>query len=334
MFIKLEKFLASSAALAETTNANSSAYAFQRSVQKPSGSPTPTSTDGAAHLIGFLRKSLAALALLGASVTAAQALPIIYANNAGTPHIDVIDAATMSVTREFLVNGGSGNGRGVVVVGNNLYFTLANSGTVFSHNLTTNVEAVAFNVAGSSGLSTIAFDGTAFWIGDYSGTNHAYHYTPSGTLLATISLGNCSAYCDGLEFFLQGGLPRLISNRGDTQSPGIYDIYSTTGALLQSAFITVSQNGRGIAFDGTNFRVAGSNTLSTFNGLTGALISTQNVTGSTMGLNFEDLSVDYQLVLPPPFFRIPGVPEPGTLVLLGTALLGFGAMSGRRKAKQ
>jgi hypothetical protein len=283
--------------------------------------------------IGVLMRRMrlmAMLALIGlVSVPTAWAAPIIYANNAGTPHIDVIDAATMTVMNEFLLNGGSGNGRGVVVVGNTLYFTLANSGNVFTHNLTTNAEAVAFNVAGSSGLSTIAFDGANFWIGDYSGTKNAYNYTPSGTLLSTVSLSLCSSFCDGLEFFLQAGQGRLISNRGDTLSPGIYDVYSTTGAVLQPAFLTVAQNGRGIAFDGTNFRVAGSNTISTFNGTTGALISTQTVTGSTLGLNFEDLSVDYQLVLPPTDTT---VPEPTTLVLLGSGLIGAASRRFRRRS--
>jgi hypothetical protein len=258
----------------------------------------------------------------------AWAGPIIYANNAGSPHIDVIDAATGAVTSEFTINGGAGNGRGVVVVGNTLYYTLASSGNVFTHNLTTNAEAVAFAVAGASGLSTIAFDGTNFWIGDYSGTKNAYNITPTGTLLSTVSLGSCSSFCDGLEFFLVGGQGRLISNRGDTQSPGIYDVYSTSGVLLQSAFITVAQNGRGIAFDGTNFRVAGSNTISTFNGTTGALISTQTITGSTLGLNFEDLSIDYQLVLPPS----DQVPEPQTLSLLTSGLLGVVYFARRRKS--
>jgi hypothetical protein len=266
-----------------------------------------------------------------ASMASMWGAPIIYANNAGSPHIDVIDAATGAITSEFTINGGAGNGRGVVVVGNTLYYTLANSGSVFTHNLTTNAEATAFTVAGSSGLSTIAFDGANFWIGDYSGTKNAYNYTPTGTLLSTVSLGNCTSFCDGLEFFLQGGQGRLISNRGDTQSPGIYDVYSITGALLQPAFITVAANGRGIAFDGTNFRVAGVNTITTFNGTTGAQIgSAQTITGSTLGLNFEDLSVDYTLVLPPP---TGGVPEPGTLTMLGSGLAGLFYAVRRRKIR-
>jgi hypothetical protein len=268
-------------------------------------------------------KNIKLLFLLGLSTVAAWAGPFIYANNAGAPRIDIIDAATGLVTSQFAINGGAGNGRGVVVVGNTLYFTLANSGNVFTHDLTTHAESVAFNVAGSSGLSTIAFDGANFWIGDYSGTKNAYNYTPGGVLLSTVVLGNCSQFCDGLEYFLQGGVGRLISNRGDTLSPGIYDVYSLTGTLLQAAFITVASNGRGIAFDGTNFRVAGSNTITTFNGTTGALISTQTIAGTH---NFEDLSIDYTLVLPPS-----GVPEPSTFGMLGAGLVGMFYVVRRRK---
>ena len=270
-----------------------------------------------------MKARLNQIVLISLANAAAWAGPIIYANNAGAPKIDIIDGATGIVSSSFTLNGGAGNGRGVVVVGDVLYFTLAGSGNVFTHNLLTNLENVAFSVAGASGLSTIAFDGANFWIGDYSGTKNAYNYTPTGTLLSTVSFGNCSSFCNGLEFFIQGGQGRLISNRGDTLSPGIYDIYSLSGTLLQSAFITVAQNGRGIAFDGTNFFVAGSNTIRTFNGTTGALISTQTIAGIH---NFEDLSIGYQLVLPPP-----GVPEPGTFLMLsgGMAALFFAR---RRKA--
>lgn len=270
-----------------------------------------------------VNRILSCAAILAMTSSFAWAGPIIFANNAGSPHIDLIDAATGLVTSQFVINGGSGNGRGVVVVGNTLYFTLANSGNVFTHDLTTNAEGVAFNVAGSSGLSTIAFDGANFWIGDYSGTKNAYNYTPTGLLLSTVILGNCSAFCDGLEFFLQGGQGRLISNRGDSFSPGIYDVYNTLGALLQPAFITVGSNGRGIAFDGTNFRVAGSNTISTFNGTTGAFIGVQTIAGTR---NFEDLSIDYTQVLPP----TNAVPEPGTLTLMA---LGAGLFKAVRRRK-
>jgi|SRR5690242_13506005 len=259
------------------------------------------------------------LTLLVGMTVPAWSDPIIYANNAGSPHIDVIDGATMAVTRDFTINGGSGNGRGVVVVGNTLYFTLANSGTVFTHDLVTNAEGVAFSVAGATGLSTIAFDGSDFWIGDYSGTNQAYHYTPTGTLLSTIHLSNCTSFCDGLEFFLQGGQGRLISNRGDSiVAP--YDVYDTSGNLIQAAFITTTFGNTGIAFDGTNFRVSNrvNQSIATYDGTTGALISDVKITGTTFGLNVEDLSVDYSLVLPPS-----GVPEVGSVSMLSIGLIGL-----------
>jgi sugar lactone lactonase YvrE len=94
------------------------------------------------------------------------------------------------------------NGRGIVNVGNILYYTDANDNHVYAYNFATHTDlGTAFTVAAASALSTIAYDGTNFWIGDYSGTNHAYLYTPTGTLLKTISLANCTGHCDGLEFF-------------------------------------------------------------------------------------------------------------------------------------
>ena len=185
----------------------------------------------------------------------------LYADNyGGTAHIDLIDSTTGIVTSQF--DAAPGNGRGVVVVGNTLYYTVASSGSVFSYDLASHTNTgTAFTVGGSSGLSNIAYDGTNFWIADYSGTNQAYLYTPTGTLLKTIHLTNCTGYCDGFEYFLDPttGAPRLISNRSDEPAGGIYDVYDTNGNLLTANFITAHNRSAmetGIAYDGTNFFVS------------------------------------------------------------------------------
>lgn len=211
---------------------------------------------------------------------------------------------------------GSWNGRGVVQVANTLYLTNAYSNHVYMMNATTGAsEGIAFSIAGASGLSAIAYDGHDFWIADYSGTNQAYLYSPTGTLLNTISLGNCTGFCDGLEYF--NG--KLISNRWDGccgGTPVPYDIYSTSGGLLTSDFISNPLDSTGIAFDGTNFWTSNidSGSLSEWNGTTGAFI--QNLTLQTPSLSFEieDLSVNYSQV-------ITGVPEPAEL-----GMFGFGAL--------
>src|ERR1700682_5560199 len=78
-----------------------------------------------------------------------------------------------------------------------------------------------------------SYDGTNFWVADYSGTKNAYLVSPSGTLMRTIVLANCTSFCDGLEFF--NG--KLISNRGDTVNPATYDIYDLNGTVITTAFI-------------------------------------------------------------------------------------------------
>ena len=210
------------------------------------------------------------------------------------------------------------NGRGVVQVGNTLYLTNSGSNNVYMMNATTGAsEGIAFSVSGSSGLSAIAYDGKNFWVGDYSGTNHAYQYTPTGTLLSTISLSNCTGYCDGLEYF--NG--KLISNRWDGccgGTPVPYDVYSTSGTLLTSALISNPLDSTGIAFDGTNFWTSNINngSLSEWSS-TGAFLQTINLQSPTVGgLLVEDLSVNYAQVMPPT-----GVPEPSTVVLFASGLL-------------
>jgi hypothetical protein len=167
----------------------------------------------------------------------------------------------------------------------------------------------------------MAYDGTNFWIGDYSGTNNAYKYFPAGTLLATISLGMCEGYCDGLEYF--NGM--LISNRhdgGSARSGGNqYDIYDLAGNLLTADFIDTNGHGNGtdIACDGTDFFVSDifNNKISVWDGTTGAWLRDITMQGSHTAV--ENLSVDYVQRTDTSGGQ---VREPSTLLLLGAGLLG------------
>ena len=225
------------------------------------------------------------------AVVAAQS-NTIYGNNADeTPYILVMTpgAAGFTVT-DTLTNLSGSNGRGIVVVGGTAYYTSANTNQVFSYIVATHTDnGPLFTVAGTAGLSTMAYDGTNFWMGDYSGTNQVFLYSPSGTLLKTVHLSNCLSNCDGLEYFLQGGAtPRLIANRGDPIGP--YDVYDTNGVLQQAAFIAPTYGASsGIAYTGTRFLTSDifNGKIAAWDGTTGAFISDLPITGyqARKGLN-------------------------------------------------
>jgi hypothetical protein len=267
----------------------------------------------------------------------AEATPATFWSDSasfGGPILTQWDVATGAKLQEILMPHGS-NGRGIVVVGDIAYYTDAGDNHVYAYNVATHTDlGTAFTVAAASALSTIAYDGTNFWVGDYSGTNHAYLYTPTGTLLKTISLANCTGQCDGLEYLnINGG--ELISNRADEPSPGIYDVYDLNGALVKSAFITDNSASTGIAYDGTFYYVDNGgdpNTVSPHVNVydaNGAFVRTIVLTGFTpmggVGYTGEDLSFDYSVVLPPP-----SVPEPASFVLLGSGLVGLVFLRRRR----
>jgi hypothetical protein len=269
-----------------------------------------------------LGASLAALVV----ADAAFAQQFIYGNAAGSNTLYKIDAASGAVVKSCPM--AKGNGRGIVVVGNTTYYTVANSNNIYKTDFATCADnGIAFSVAGATGLSTIAFDGTNLWVGDYSGPNKAYLYTPTGTLLNTITLANCSSFCDGLEFF--NG--KLISNDADGGSN--YSIYSLSGTLQTANFITTGAFTTGIAFDGTNFYVSAPTssprTLLKYNGATGALMQTITITGTSDQI--EDLSADYQIVLGPPSLTPVPTLNGWMMILLAGMLAGMAAVALRRR---
>jgi PEP-CTERM motif len=262
----------------------------------------------------------------------------VYGDNAsgGAPYVFQMDKTTGAVTNTYTGLSGN-NGRGTVVVGNTLYYTSANTNSVYSYNLTTHTDnGPAFSVAGSTGLSTIAYDGTNFWIGDYSGTNQAYLYSPTGTLLKTVSLSLCTGYCDGLEYFVMNGAGYLLSNEADGSEDN-YDLYDTNGNLITQNYIDTTgktSGTTGIAFDGTDFYTSNiyQSSLNEWSE-SGAFIGTIALTGADPSTPFliEDLSFDYSQVLPPP--PPTDVPEPSTFLLVGSSMLGLAGAVKRRFAR-
>jgi hypothetical protein len=264
------------------------------------------------------------VALVGVpSFAAPQSL---YANNAtfGSPYLYQIDPTTGDVL-QTITNTQGFNGRGVIDVNNILYYTTANSGNVYKYDLATHTPlGVAFTVAGASGLASITYNGTDFWIGDYSGSNHAFLYTPSGTLMKTITLSNCTSFCDGLTFFKSGGVGYLLSNDRDgccSGTPVLYSVYDTNGNLIKSNLITEPNADTGVAWDGSQFWTSNFNLGSVDEwSMTGTFIGTESLTAfpankfpMVEGMSFN-------------FAQTVGTPEPGTLAMFGTGVLGLAGL--------
>lgn len=217
--------------------------------------------------------------------------PIAYANNAGSAGIYKIDLDTGTVLQTY-ANPSGGNGRGVVVVGNVIYSTVVGDPNIYKTDATTGANLGTILTSVQS-MSTIGWDGTAFWTTDYAGSNKGFRIDTSGNTIKTLSFSEATGYMDGMEFFNN----KLIVNHtdGGFNGPIRYSIYDLDGNLLQKDFI-VAPNGTGIAYDGKNFLVSdvrntSGNSINVYDGTSGTLLDSIQVTGRSWLV--EDLSVDY-----------------------------------------
>ncbi len=229
--------------------------------------------------------------------TSARALTI-YGNSA-TFGPDLVHEFDVTGTTGTLVQNttvSTGNGRGIVIVGNTMYSTesgpssniFGGSNIIYKTDLTTGLSLGTITVGAlppGAAMSTLAWDGTHFWTSEYLGGNHAYQIDTSGNIVKTITLGLASSNMDGMEYF--NG--KLICNRADGGGP--YDVYDLDGNVIQASFIDPGTFTTGIAFDGADFYTSNLSTLSQWDGLTGAFKNTITLSGGSFDI--EDLSVDY-----------------------------------------
>lgn len=132
---------------------------------------------------------------------------------------------------------GSGfNPTGIAIVGNTGYVSADADGLLRTFDLSTGALGSTYTT-GQNALGALTFDGTSIWASDFTGGNLAYRFSPTGTLLGSVALGNCGSYCNGLEY--ETGA--LIANRG--QNAGPYDRYSTTGTLLAANVFNAGDGG-------------------------------------------------------------------------------------------
>jgi hypothetical protein len=243
----------------------------------------------------------------------AQTGTVVWANNAslGNPHIQAFDLDTGAALADFPApspdaHKAKANGRGIAVMGTKIYYSLANSGSVYLTDTVTHADGgVAFNT-GLPGIGGLSWDGAALWVLPYvnldpnsPSSQNVYSYSLNGTLLSTVRLTppifpTPAVPRDGLAVTPTG----FLIDRGASVP---YDMFDLSGNAVSLYLIVSPLRSAGVAFDGLHFIVSDVliQQISIYD-LTGLFLSTTALSGAPIPFGLEGLSFVAPPVQPPP----------------------------------
>src|SRR5262249_40115593 len=153
-----------------------------------------------------------------------------------TSHIEQFDLVTGALVTSFLAPNPAAAGqigRGITVVGSDIFYSVDNSGAVFLTNPSGADLGVAFNTA-LPGIGSIASDGSFLYVTPTNGSvavnETVLKYSFAGSLISSITLipsGGPQGALGRTGLEIAGN--DFIANQGDNEGP--YDQFDSSGAL-------------------------------------------------------------------------------------------------------
>jgi hypothetical protein len=273
-----------------------------------------------------VRKMVLAAALMTCTLAStARADSFFWAVNQFTT-IQKLNGDNGSVVEEFPVPFAPYLAASIAVVGDVGYYTILGDANVYKVDMATHLYlGVAFSTGNPSYMNGITNDANGnLWFAHGAG-EALQEFNTTGSLLHTYTFPDAAdSYRDGSLVF--GGY--VVANRGDQEGP--YDKYAIPGAdgaltYISQPFITAFGGNNGIAFNGVNYYVSNEQThiVSKYD-INGSFVSQANLPAASRYENWTFASQD---------IVDSTVPEPGSLLLLGTGLGGLGGFVMRRRRR-